>query len=88
MADYRVVLTPAADRQLAKLPGHDREMIAAALVTLASNPRPAGGTKLSGATDLWRVRVRDYRIVYTIADRRLIVTVVKIGHRKDVYRSP
>ena len=61
-------------------------MVAAAIVTLASNPRPHGCVKLSGVDNLWRVRVRDYRVVYTIADDRLVVTVVKIGDRKDVYR--
>ena len=86
MTASHVFLTPAADRQLAKLPRQAREMVAAALVTLGSNPRPTGCVKLSGTTDLWRLRVRDYRIVYTIADDRLIVTVATIGHRKDVYR--
>jgi mRNA interferase RelE/StbE len=86
MTAYRVVLTPAADRQLAKLPGQAREMVAAAIVTLASNPRPPGCVKLAGAADLWRVRVRDYRVIYTVVAGDLIVTVVKIGNRKDVYR--
>jgi mRNA interferase RelE/StbE len=86
MAAYRVVLTPAADRQLAKLPGQAREMVAAAIVTLASNPRPPGCVKLAGAADLWRIRVRDYRAIYTVVAGDLIVTVVMIGNRKDVYR--
>jgi mRNA interferase RelE/StbE len=86
MAAYRVVLTPAADRQLAKLPRHAREMVAAAIVTLASKPRPSGCVKLSGQDDLWRVRVGDYRVIYAIADDRRIVTIAKIGDRKDVYR--
>jgi mRNA interferase RelE/StbE len=86
MAAYRVVLTPAADRQLAKLPREAREMVAAAIVTLASNPRPPGSAKLAGAADLWRIRVRDYRVIYTVLSGELVVTVVKIGNRKDVYR--
>jgi mRNA interferase RelE/StbE len=86
MPAYRIVLTPAADRQLAKLPRHAREMVAAAIVILASNPRPPGSIRLSGAHDLWRIRVRDYRIIYTVVANELIVTVVKIGDRKDVYR--
>jgi mRNA interferase RelE/StbE len=86
MSAYRVVLTPAADRQLAKLPREAREMVAAAIVTLVSNPRPPGAVKLAGAVDLWRIRVRDYRIIYTIVAGELIVTVVKVGNRKDVYR--
>lgn len=83
---YRVVLTPAADRQLGKLPRQAREMIAAALVALGSNPRPPACTKLAGAEDLWRVRVRQYRVIYQIQDDQLIVVVVTIGDRKDVYR--
>jgi mRNA interferase RelE/StbE len=63
-----------------------REMIAAALVALAGNPRPSGCVKLAGADDLWRIRVRQYRVVYQILDDQLIITVVKIGDRKDVYR--
>jgi mRNA interferase RelE/StbE len=86
MATYRVLLTPAADRQLGKLPHQAREMIAAALVALGGNPRPPGCTKLAGADDLWRVRIRQYRVIYQILDKQLMVLIVKIGDRKDVYR--
>jgi mRNA interferase RelE/StbE len=85
-AVYRVEFTPAAARQLAKLNRQAREMVAAAIVALAGNPRPAGCVKLSGRGDLWRVRVRNYRVVYRIEDDRLVVTVVKLGDCKDVYR--
>ena len=61
-------------------------MIAAALVALAGNPRPPGCVKLAGAEDLWRLRVRQYRVIYQILDDQLIVTVVKIGDRKDADR--
>ena len=86
MAGYRVVITPAAERQLAKLPRLAREMVAAVLVTLGTNPRPAGCIKLTGSDDLWRIRVRQYRVIYQILDTELIVTIVKVGDRKDVYR--
>ena len=86
MAAYRVVVTPAAERQLAKLPCQGREMIAAAVVTLGTNPRPAGCVKLAGNDDLWRIRVRQYRVIYQILDAGLIVTIAKVGDRKDVYR--
>ncbi len=86
MATYRVVLTPAADRQLSKMTRDAREMVAAALVALGINPRPPGCTELTAAENLWRVRVRQYRVLYQIQDDRLIVVVVKIGDRKDVYR--
>ena len=86
MAASRVVLTPAAERQFARLSLQAREMIAAALVALAHNPRPPACVTLAGAEDLWRLRVRQYRVIYQILDDQLIVTVVKIGDRKDVYR--
>jgi mRNA interferase RelE/StbE len=86
MAAYRVVLTPAAGRQLGKLSLQAREMMAAALVALGRHPRAPGCSKFSGADDLWRVRVRQYRVIYQILDDQLIVVIVKIGDRKDVYR--
>ena len=86
MPAYRVVVTPAAERQLGKLRRSDREMVAAALVALAQNPRPAGCKKLQGATDLWRLRVGRYRVIYSTLDDKLLIIVVKVGDRKDVYR--
>jgi mRNA interferase RelE/StbE len=86
MAEYRVVLTPAAQRQFVKLSHQAREMIAAALLALARNPRPPGCVKLADAEDLWHIRVRQYRVIYQILDDQLIVVVVKIGDRKDAYR--
>jgi mRNA interferase RelE/StbE len=86
MPPYQVEFTPAAERQLAKLTHSIRTMVAAAIVTLGSNPRPPGCVKLSGSDNLWRIRIRTCRVVYAISDARLIVTVVKIGDRKDVYR--
>ena len=86
MAAYRVVLTPAAERQIAKLPRQAREMVAAAFVALGTNPRPTGCVKLAGSDDLWRIRVRQFRAIYQILDAELIVTIVKVGDRQDVYR--
>jgi mRNA interferase RelE/StbE len=86
MAASRVVLTPAAERQFARLSLQAREMIAAALVALARNPRPPACLKLAGAEDLWRIRVRQYRIIYQLLDDELLVVVVNIGDRNEVYR--
>jgi mRNA interferase RelE/StbE len=86
MAASRVVLTPAAERQFARLSLQAREMIAAALVALARNPRPPACVKLAGAEDLWRIRVRQYRIIYQLLDDELLVVVVNIGDRNEVYR--
>lgn len=61
-------------------------MLAAALVALADNARPTGCKKLHGPTDLWRLRVGRFRVIYSILDDRLVVIVVKVGDRKDVYR--
>ncbi len=81
---YRVTVTPAADKVIARLPKDLRARVTARLVALSANPRPTGSIKLSGQ-DAYRIRVGDYRIIYTIHDDRLIVLVVDVGHRRDVY---
>ena len=86
MRAYAVEFTPAAERQFAKLPSTARTLVAAVVVTLASNPRPHVCVKLAGADDLWRVRAQQYRVIYRVLEKRLVVTVVKIGDRKDVDR--
>ncbi len=53
---------------------------------LAENPRPPGCEKLSGTENRWRVRVGDYRIIYEVYDNRLVVLVIRIGHRREIYR--
>ena len=84
---YEVVLSPKAEKQLDELPTPLRRRITEAVEGLESKPRPHGVKKLTGAENLWRIRVGDYRIVYTIEDDRLIVLVVKIGHRREIYRG-
>ena len=86
MARYRVFYVPSADKALAKLPDAVQKRIAAATQDLGDDPRPPGCVKLKGETDLWRIRVGDYRVVYTIEDDKLLVLVVRVAHRKDVYR--
>jgi mRNA interferase RelE/StbE len=84
---YRILLRPLAQRFLRKL---REKSLAARLVTamrdLAGHPRPPGCEKLVGAEDLYRIRVGDYRIIYQIRDELLLVLVVKIGHRREIYR--
>ena len=84
---YAITLKPSARRELAKLPKPDGEWIARAIDGLAHQPRPQGCKKLANADDLWRIRVGDYRVVYRIEDARLVVLVVRIGHRRDVFRA-
>lgn len=84
---YQVELKPRADKQLRALPRPVQLRIVRTLDELADDPRPHGVKKLAGAEDLYRVRVGDYRIVYQIADKRLLVLVVRIGHRRDIYEG-
>lgn len=83
---YAVVLKPAAVRALRKLPEDVRRRVAAHLDALAGDPRPPGVEALQGASDLYRVRVGDYRIVYQLEHKALVVLVVRIGHRREIYR--
>ncbi len=84
---YTVGTAPAVDKQLSRLPRSVQRRLTETIEGLESNPRPHGVKKLEGPDNLWRVRVGDYRIIYTIEDDRLLVLVVKIGHRGDVYRG-
>jgi mRNA interferase RelE/StbE len=82
---YEVKITSAAQRQLAALPEDVLRRIDSKILSLADNPRPPGVKKLKAEVGLYRIRVGDYRIVYTIDDSISTVVVVKIGHRSDVY---
>lgn len=87
MASYKVLIKRSAAKQLASIDRRaDRERIVARIRALAREPRPLGAEKLAGAGDRYRLRQGNYRILYEVADDVLIVTVVKIGDRKDVYR--
>jgi mRNA interferase RelE/StbE len=83
---YQLSFAPAADRQLRKLPQAVQKRIVRSVEGLQTNPRPPGAIKLQGERDLYRIRAGDWRVVYQIADDRLVVLVVRIGHRGDVYR--
>ena len=83
----RVIFSPAADRQLRKLPDDVQRRIVREAETLEDDPRPPGTAKLTGSEDLYRLRVGDYRIVYQIRKTRLVVLVLRVRHRRDVYRD-
>jgi mRNA interferase RelE/StbE len=85
VASYSILLTRSAAKELEGVPTKDRQRIVTKIRALAGNPRPAGAEKLSG-DDKYRIRQGDYRILYEIVDEQLIVTVVRIGNRRDVYR--
>ena len=83
---YRLIVRPRAQRDMRSLQPVIRERTAAAMFLLPETPRPRGVTKFVGR-DLWRIRVGDYRIIYEIDDDARIVRVVRVGHRRDVYRG-
>jgi len=68
------------------LPRNIQMRISGALRHLCQDPRPAGSKKLSGQYDIWRIRIANYRVLYRIESERLVIFVVKVGHRREVYR--
>jgi mRNA interferase RelE/StbE len=83
---YAVRVAPAAVRQLRKLDPAGRRRVQAAIDLLATDPRPPAARRLAGGAGEWRVRTGDFRIIYEIHDREVVVLVVKVGHRRDVYQ--
>ena len=83
---YSILLAPPAERQFKAFAPAIQKRLAKRLKSLRDNPRPQGVRKLTGENDLYRIRDGDYRIIYTIGDKELIVLVVKIGDRKEVHR--
>jgi mRNA interferase RelE/StbE len=86
MARYDLRFKPSVAKDLRGIPRADVRRILARIESLRDEPRPPGSEKLS-AQERYRVRQGQYRIVYTVADSELIVEVVKVGHRRDVYRE-
>jgi mRNA interferase RelE/StbE len=84
---YEVTIARRAVKALATLPRKEQQRIRAAIDLLADTPRPPGCVAMAGEAHAYRVRVGDYRIVYDVLDDRLVIQVVSIGHRRDVYRK-
>jgi len=85
MAKYRIEIKKSAVKELEKIPAHDLKAILKKIEGLAVDPRPKDSKKLSGE-EKYRIRHGNYRILYLIDDGQVIIFVVKVGHRKDVYR--
>ena len=85
MGKYKIYIKPTAVKELKKIPKQDVSKIIEKIRSLSSNPRPPGCEKLS-SDEKYRLRQGRYRIVYSIADDKLVVLVIKIGHRKNVYK--
>ncbi|WP_061217678.1 type II toxin-antitoxin system RelE family toxin [Leptospira weilii] len=85
MSEYSILLSKSVTKQLDKLPENIADSLIEAIEGLAKNPRPQGVKKLKGR-DGFRIRKGDYRIIYDIQDQKLIIEVIAIGHRKDIYQ--
>jgi mRNA interferase RelE/StbE len=85
VASYSLFIKPSAAKEIETLPKQDRRKVVSRIEALATNPRPPGCEKLSGQ-EQYRIRQGKYRILYTIDDKQVVVVVVRVGHRKVVYR--
>jgi mRNA interferase RelE/StbE len=85
MKRYNVVFSKRAEKDIEKLPATVVEKIIPVIISLEENPRPAGCKKLKGYADLWRIRIGNYRILYAIEDKILLVDIREVGDRKDIY---
>ena len=87
MAKYTVILSSHAEKELKSIDAVTAESIKSDILSLEDNPRPLGVKKLKGYKDLWRIKSNVYRIIYRIKDDIVTVIVVRIAHRKKVYRN-
>lgn len=86
MARYEIEISSSAEKQLRGLSREDQERIVQAILPLAQDPLPRGSRKLSGYEDVFRIRVGRYRILYSVSGKKLVIIILKIGHRREVYR--
>lgn len=84
---YEVIVKPSAAKAIRKLDRTTQRRIVRLLEHLAEHPRPEGVVKMQGEENLWRLRIGDYRLIYEVHDDRLVVLVLRVGHRRDVYRK-
>jgi mRNA interferase RelE/StbE len=82
---YKISILRKAQKQLAKIPASDYKKVKQAILDLARNPRSSGSKKLKGRRG-WRIRQGDYRVIYEIHDDKLIVIVLDVGNRRDIYK--
>jgi mRNA interferase RelE/StbE len=87
VAEYAVTFSRSARKELEKLPPQSLERIFQKIEFLAAQPRPAGCKKLKGGQNLWRIRVGDYRVIYSLNDARQTVDVIAVRHRSEAYRD-
>jgi mRNA interferase RelE/StbE len=86
MARYSLEISATAERQLKRLPRRDLGRVVGAIQALGDQPYPPGCRKLTGYGDVYRIRVGVYRVLYSVDRGRIVVVILKVGHRKDAYR--
>jgi mRNA interferase RelE/StbE len=87
VAEYRLLIKPSAAKEIDAIGAkRDRQRIVGRIQTLAKDPRPSGCEKLAGPSALFRIRQGQYRVIYTVDDTRHCIEVIKVGHRREVYR--
>lgn len=86
MAIYRIEVSATAEKQIRRLERADQLRVLRAVRDLAATPRPRGSRKLRGYDDVFRIRVGTFRILYSVEPERILVIILKVGHRKDIYR--
>jgi mRNA interferase RelE/StbE len=87
MASYRIEVSATAEKQIRKLRREDQVRVLRTIQLLATDPTPPGSRKVRGYEDVFRIRVGTHRVLYRVAGRRLLIIILKIGHRRDIYRS-
>ena len=84
---YTIVFSRSAEKQLEAVPKDDLKKIAKRIDKLQQDPFPLGHEKLSGKEDLYRIRQGNFRVIYSVEGKKLIILILKIGHRREIYRS-
>lgn len=84
---YQIVISNQARRALKKIPLRIRQQIDSKILALSGNPRPLRVKALQGEKGLLRLRVGEYRVIYTVKDEQLIIVIIQVGHRREIYRK-
>ena len=85
--EYKIQYKKSVEKDLRKLPSSQLKGVVARIHALATHPHPSGSVKLRGSLDLFRIRHTDYRIIYQVHDDKLVILVLKVGHRREIYRD-
>jgi len=84
---FRIEFLASAEKEFLRLPKPDRQRVGQRIDALSIDPRPPGSAKMSGHKNLWRIRVGDYRVVYSIEEIPRVVSITRVAHRREVYRG-